>query len=310
MTATKTGTRIGLNMIITLMVTLGSVLITSVAMAMPAPGLETLQAFRRMQCSLEDNTPAVYGWHGKTYSRVQGEPDKHIFNVTGMNIRQCITVNDPKRGEGFRMVSREILLYQDPKTNEILRTWENPWTGEEVEVIQIENDPVNQRPFYEKNPDGKPLVMPFSIQNEHYWLTSAVPLFYTNPLGGDYQPYVGNMYHATEMFNFFGDVRDLKMDAGDTSEVRIGWVRISDWLPWMKMRGRVGTLYFHTAGRKLESFEDLPDIMKDFIDNEYPKYREAPPVDDDRPNETSWTYFKKVFDARDEGKSKKSGGGH
>ena len=71
--------------------------------------------------------------------------------------------------------------------------------------------------------------------------------------------------------------------------------RISDWLPWMKMRGRTGIIYFHTSGRKLEDFEQLPDILKDFIDDRYPKYREAPPVDDDRPNETSWTYFKKVL---------------
>jgi hypothetical protein len=280
------------------MLTLGTMLMSSFAMAVPAPGLETLQAYRRVQCSLEDNTPAVYGWNGSTYSRVPGEPDKLLFTVTGMNIRQCVTVNDPERGTGFRMVSREILLYQDPQTGEILDTWENPWSGKTVEVIQVENDPVNQRPMYEKGPDGSPLVLPFTISGNQWWMTSAVPLFYTNALGGDYQPYVGNMYHATEMFNFFGDTRDLAMQAGDTSAIRIGWVRISDWLPWMEMRGRSGILYFHTAGRKLNSFEDLPDIMKDFIDTNYPKYREAPPVDDTRPNVTSWTYFKKVLDAR------------
>ncbi len=285
-------------------VALCAMLINDMAYAAPAPGAETLQAYRRMQCSLKDSTPAVYGWNGKTYSRVPGERDKLLFTVTGMNIRQCVTVKDDKMGTGFRMVSREILLYQDPKTGEILETWDNPWTGETVEVIQIENDPVNQRPIYEKGRDGKPLVFPFEVNGSQYWMSTAVPLYYTNPLGGDYQPYVGNKYHATEMFNFFGDTKDLAMDAGDTSDVRIGWVRISDWLPWMKMEGRAGTLYFHTAGRKLESFEDLPDVMKNFIDEKHPKYREAPPVDDDRPNETSWTYFKKIFDARKEAEMK------
>ncbi len=270
------------------------------ASASPDPGLESLLAFRRMQCSLEDEVPAVYGWNGRTYSRVPGEPDRMLFQVTGMNIRQCTTVTDPDRGTGFRMVSREILLYQDPETGEVIDLWDNPWTGESVEVLHVENDPVNQRPMFATGPDGKPLSMDFNVVGDQWWLTSTIPLFYTNALGGEYQDYVGGKYHATEMFNFMGDVADLGKDAGDSANFRVGWVRMSDWLPWMKMRGRAGIIYFHTAGRKLEDFEQLPDVMKDFIDTRYPKYREPPPIDDARPNETSWTYFKKKISSKTE----------
>jgi hypothetical protein len=61
----------------------------------------------------------------------------------------------------------------------------------------------------------------------------------------------------------------------------------------MKMGDRVGTLYFHTAGRKLEKFDDLPAQMKQDIAAEFPLYASPPPGDDQRPNETSWTYFRK-----------------
>ena len=40
-------------------------------------------------------------------------------------------------------------------------------------------------------------------------MTNTIPLFYQNVLAGDYQKYVGNFYHATEMFNFFADEKDL-----------------------------------------------------------------------------------------------------
>ena len=159
---------------------------------------------------------------------------------------------------------------------------------------------MNQPPFFEIGRGGKPLQLPFEVLGEHWWLTTTIPLFYDNVLGGPYQDYVGGKYHATEMFNFFGDIADLKLDAGDTANIRIGWARLSDWLPWMRMRGRSGILYFHTAGRKLEDFEQLPDILKDFIDTKYPKYREPPPVDDDRPNETSWSYFRKMLESQAE----------
>ncbi len=81
-----------------------------------SPGMGYLKAQRKIICSMQDNKPIVYWWYGRMYSRVQGEKDKLLFKVEGMNIRQCDTVKDSKRGNGFRMVSRELLFYQDPET--------------------------------------------------------------------------------------------------------------------------------------------------------------------------------------------------
>ena len=80
----------------------------------------------------------------------------------------------------------------------------------------------------------------------------------------------------------------------------ISWVRIAQWLPWMEMGGRDGITYFNAQGTKLKSWDDLPDLLKSEIDANYPEYRHAPPGDDQRPNETSWTFFKKELDRRAE----------
>ena len=65
-------------------------------------------------------------------------------------------------------------------------------------------------------------------------------------------------------------------------------------LPWMKMRGRAGLLYFNGAGRKLDGYGALPAAMRQAIEARNPTFVAPPPVDDTRPNETSWTYFKKM----------------
>jgi len=260
-----------------------------------SPGMGYLKAQRKIICSMEDNKPIVYWWYGRMYSRVQGEKDKLLFKVEGMNIRQCDTVKDSKRGNGYRMVSRELLFYQDPKTGEILDQWTNPWTGETVDVLHVANDPVNWGYFYEQDQNGKPFEMNLSVHGDDWWDTATIPLFYKNPLGGDFQDYVGGIYHATEMFNTTGSVSDLTDDDKDTAKVGIGWERISYWLPWMKMSGRNGIVYFHTFGKKLDSYDELTDKIKKEIETNYPKYNEPPPTDDDRRNETSWTYFKKVL---------------
>jgi hypothetical protein len=256
-----------------------------------------MMAARKIQCSLVDGEPVTYYWHGDMFSRMEGERDRLLFKVEGMNIRRCVTVTDPVKGTGYKLVSREILLYLDPKTGEIARKWSNPWTGEEVEVLHVANDPVNST-SWSVGRDGQPVKWSGSAEGNRWWQTLTIPLFYTNPLAGDYQKYVGGFYHATEMFNFMGELDDLLDARKPTAATRVGWVRIAGWLPWMQMSGREGSVYFHTAGVKLASFDGLPELMKKEIAASYPDYREPPPADDPRPNETSWTYFKKHIEAK------------
>jgi hypothetical protein len=240
----------------------------------------------------------TYTWSGRAWARVPGERDKHVFNLEGMNVRQCVTIEDDKRGQGFRLVSREIMLYLDPKTNEVLRTWENPWTGASNEVIHVANDPVNGRPTFGRDKEGNPSVRPLKEINGTWYMNIEVPLFYTNPLAGEYQKYVGGTYHATEIFDFNGDMDELLDSKQTVAYPVVSWVRIAKWLPWMEMGDRAGILYFNAVGKKLESWDQLPQVMKNEIAANYPDYTEPPPVNDARPNETSWTYMKMIIDSR------------
>lgn len=251
-------------------------------------------AMRKILCSMEDNKVSYYQWEGKAYSRRMGEPDKHLFNVEGMSARQCGTVDGGIRGETYKLVTREILLYTDPKTGQPLEKWQNPLTGAEVDVIHVTNDPVNQGPSFPRNEKGE--LYPWKTQfggkvTGPIWsMMFDVPLFYHNVLAGDYQQQVGGVYHATEMFDFSGDTQSLINDS--FAHTHVDWVRISDWLPWMMMSGREGTIYFHASGVKLQHFEELSDVMKAYIKNNAPEYKTAPPVNDERKNETSWSTYK------------------
>jgi hypothetical protein len=261
---------------------------------------DAMAAYRKVQCSRVDGEPVVYHWMGEVYSRVEGEPDKHLFNLQGMNIRQCVSVVDPVRGKGFRQVSRELMFYTDKKTGEILRTWDNPWTGKTVDVVHVANDPVNMRsPIFEASADGKPFKMPVRVQNGRVFMPSVVPLWYTNPMAGEYQDYVGNQYHSMEIFDFVVDEADLLDASKPRANPSIAWVRMSPWLPFMEMTGRNGILVFNAVGQTLPGgIKDLPRVITDEIAARYPIYTAPPPGDDARPNETSWTYFKKLADAK------------
>ena len=273
---------------------------TSAAELDPATAEGNIAINRKIHCSMEDASPQVFQWFGRAYSRVPGEPDRHLFNLDGMNIRQCVSIDDPERGPGYRMVSRELMLYLDPQTNEVLRSFANPWTGMDNDVIHVANDPVNGRPTFARTAEGEDVPFDLRDINGNWLMRIEVPLFYTNPMGGDYQNHVGGTYHATEIFDFNGDTGELLDADSPVAYPVVSWVRLAPWLPWMRMGDRAGMMYFNAMGRKLEGFEQLSATMRDEIAGNYPEYVAPPGLDDTRPNETSWTFMKKIIDGAEQ----------
>jgi hypothetical protein len=261
---------------------------------------DALQMSRKMNCSLEDGKPVIHWWQGSMMSRVPGERDRVLFNVQGMNIRQCGSFSDEKRGPGYRSVSREVMLFLDPASNQPVRKWKNPWTGAEVEVMHVANDPVNMRgPTYAYDTNGKGHEFRGTFVKDKVWTSGEAPLFYDNPLAGGYQDMVGNKYHAMEMLNSFADAKALLDRKVKTlPSVTISWARVSEWLPWMKMGGRSGLVVFTTVGKRVATIDDLSEPLRSEIRSTYPTYLTPPPIDDSRPNETSWTHIKKIIDAQ------------
>ncbi len=246
------------------------------------------RVLRKVQCDLRDGVPALRWWRGNMYSRVPGEKDTRIFAFEGMNIRTTKTLSaDPYT---YRSFSKEILLYLDPESGEIVHEWQNPWNGKACKVVHIANDPVNFTiPF-----PGSTFTFPGQVVKDRLFLRSEVPLLYSNPLGGEYQTYVGGQYHAIEMFSTFTDaVQVLDPSSTSASTVDFSWSRVCQWLPWMEMGDRAGCLMFHGSGTSLDSFDELPSLLKNTIEQRYPTFKTPPPLDDERPNETSWKYFKK-----------------
>ncbi len=264
-------------------------------------GEEALVWSAKMTCGTTEAGVPRYGvWEGKLYSRAPGEKDRHLFNVIGINTRQCERHTDPVRGNGFRSVSREIMVYLDPRTGEIIDRWQNPWTGEMVEVIHVANDPVNMRqPRFAREADGKPIRVTLRQYDDTLVSSREVPLFYENPLGGAYQEYVGGTYHAMEIFNDYYRTADFT----DTKRVRIGesrisWQRISSWLPWMKMRDRPGIMIFNATGYSSFEKSRIPPRLMQVLTSRYPEYLSPPALGDTRENATTWTVTKKWIDAR------------
>ncbi len=65
-----------------------------------------------------------------------------------------------------------------------------------------------------------------------------------------------------------------------SDDATVSWARISKWLPWMKMGDRPGVVVFHTAGLRVNGWDDVPDIIRNEVKTNWPLWQEAPPIDD------------------------------
>ena len=266
-------------------------------------GADAFTASQKSTCGTLEQGLTRYGiFEGRAWSRVPGEKDRHLFDVLGINVRHCLVVEDDTRGRGFRSVSREIMVYFDPETGEVADEWENPWTGDTIEPIHVANDPVNMRSMrYERNEDGTPAdsSRTFRRYGDIVASSAEIPLFYANPLGGEFQPYVGGMYHAMEIFNsFYAAGRILDNDVESVGDSHLAWSRVAQWLPWLEMGDRPGLMVFNATGFSTFDEARIPDKLRKLLGERYPEYWTPPPLDDDRPNETSWTVFKKHLELR------------
>ncbi len=266
-------------------------------------GLEAMLIRMKSTCGTTEEGKTRFGmWEGRAYSRVPGEKDKHLFNVIGINTRQCAVKDDETRGKGFRSVSREIMVYLHPETNEIMDVWKNPWTGEEVEVVHVANDPVNMRGWsWEKDEEGNNTA---KTEYRHYGKIAVtsyeIPLFYDNPLGSDYQVYVGGAYHAMEIFNTYYDAKEFTdPNIKSLNQSNISWSRVAQWLPWMQMGSKSGIMIFNATGYSTFDENEIWPSLKKVLSERYPLYMTPPPIDDARPNETSWTVFKKHMEGKE-----------
>jgi hypothetical protein len=244
--------------------------------------------------------PGVYAWSGKVFSRRRGEADRHLFDVQGINPRACQIFDDPVKGPGYLASARELMVYLDADSGEVLDEWTNPWTRERVKVIHMLNDPASMRkPLYAFNDDGTPTAKRRIWEDWGENIINRRPRAYyrDNPLGGDYQDWIGGKYQVFENSAIRVHKSHIaKIRRGERVPYNASWVRVSQWLPWMGMGSREGMIIIATEGRSFDSIDDIPEPIASLVQTRWPIMKTVPAFDDDRPFVTSWDSIKQEID--------------
>lgn len=253
---------------------------------------DNLKAFIKVRGSLNEDEEVIYYANGTIYGFVNGERDKPLMGYEMYNIGRNIKTGPHE----YQLLTNEVLLYTDLKTGEVLDTYQNPYTEEEVDVLHVWNSPVNQ----EQKLNGK--YGPWGVNHnkvgdDMICMNADVFLAYPSPLSMEEYPdnSQSDLYEASELFQFFFSEKDLNNPEINSVDATISWTRLGPWLPWMRMGQRQGLLVYQGAGYKLmeKDFNKMPAVLREYVMAHKPEYRHAPKTFT-TPNETSWTYFKKM----------------
>ena len=249
----------------------------------------TAEDFIRMRCNTDKAQDTILSWSGMSYSLEPQKQQQPLFGLFGINLARCWKDNSGS----WQFTSRELQYYLDPETSKPLYKWNNPWTGETQNVVHVANDPVQ----FEYGTASAP----YELQGGDYaTFVNTVNLFYPNPLykNATLRPYANYAeYEGSELFKFFTPENEvLNASATFAPSMHFSWTRISQWLPFMNMNGRPGSMMFTASGSRT-TFEELPQWLQDDINNRIPLYRHAPRCMLDLPDSTSWTYFQEHFES-------------
>merc|ERR1719341_278984 len=228
---------------------------------------------------------SVYGW---TYDSDGRSSHEKLFLFEGFNIRSVRMSDD---GGHYISLSREVSVYRDKLTGDVLVAWTNSYTGEQSEVFPVENDPVNALIY--------PEVGMYSYYDSHTNFALDVLLEYPNPLQpGEYPEYSsGENYIGGELFLHFTKTQNL-FDEALTEVGYLGsWSRFGPFLPWFELGPKEGGCLYNAPFYKLDSVDSLPKGLYLWTVENFPDYLH-PPRNYSSPNLTSWRVFKNRIDER------------
>ncbi|HAC65550.1 MAG TPA: hypothetical protein DCF68_18965 [Cyanothece sp. UBA12306] len=228
-----------------------------------------------------------YEWSGEVWwIEEPGKPKEKLFSIIGMNATKILLKSHPDHGEiGYRL-NREIGLFCDQMTGEILHYWKPRKDVQEVPVVHIANRMVQ----------GSPRTSKIIIPQGQGYVTKVkeIPLEYPHPLATDpqYKDYCpGETFKGVEYFT------SSFARPGVTEIPPAKWARDCPWLPWMKLGyGHPARLRFETTISRVKSFEQINPKLVKLVREKLPIY-EFTPDECDEANMTSLLYFRKHFES-------------
>ena len=229
---------------------------------------DQMTALIKMRCSMDDRI-VLGGVKGLYY----GVVDNKITPLYGV---LAGTMARYRKLDNFRYegVSFEVAYFTDWHTGKLLETFDNPYTGETVEVPQTRMGPskliigLDGREIPSDNPrlagmDISHRFIPPRAEHDTVVLVEEIRV-------GTPDDFPGPQFHYNEVTTYRAQMADLVnpevMLANDSTHFN----GVISWRPWLKMGDHPGHLFGTATGGRYDSVDDYPPYYVELTNKHHP----------------------------------------
>ena len=259
---------------------------------------DNVYAFAKMWGSFAPE-PHIATFHGTMFASIGTNRLLPVFGFAGTGVTKVKMLDNGH----VLMRGKETGFFTDLETGVPMKTWDNPFTGETVEVYEFFNDTIGAELTLElpklhvgDNPDAAvhmnfrpgnvepetiPHILPWEVYGDEVLLEWDYTHSYSNPVTPTLGPKAstGPWINPSEHFTIYTSLAELEDRDLPSAHFRAGFSRLSPWWPWMRMGGSgvegvlFGRMFSRTTHRGID---DVPRPILDRIMERDPSYLELP----------------------------------
>ena len=264
---------------------------------------DNLYAFAKMWSTLDDE-PVLSSFHGVMFANIAGKKSQPLFGYAGTGLFQSKILESGH----VRLRGKETGFFTDLASGDVLESWDNPFTGETVEVFNFLNDRIRgelttEMPRFDFGDDSDeatlmnegtvassgntiPFVLPWETYGDRVHLGWDYCHGYRNPVAKARWPKASTheFINPSEHFYFTTSLSELNDRSNPSAKYTAGFSRMSPWWPWMLMgeSGIDGVLFGRMISVKAGGRpDDVPRKVYDYVAKHHPAFLESPTDWDD-----------------------------
>jgi hypothetical protein len=235
-----------------------------------------LLMYRKLAHTTDDSV--VYWWaHLDRFGQVDGE----LIPFWRVHVSALITTRDVGDSGAYEANAISLVSYTDIETGEFLETFRNPLTGAENRVNYFPATP--RATLYTRDgPQVKPPPRPgYTIRSSHP-LVAVVEGQDVWAMSDDmtrFQPEsadAGPLFQVSDLNTYHGRLDDVANPEIASAPATWDFNDILTWPPWLEMGDRPGYYVSRGYGRKVFSFDDMPDETLALVRKRFPDIYKDP----------------------------------
>lgn len=229
---------------------------------------DRLTALIKMRASMDDRI--VMGGVKGLYYGVVNNKVTPLYGVMGGTLARYEQLDEWT----YAGVSFEVAYFTNWETGELLETFDNPYTGETVEVPQTRMGPSKLLLSLEgrRSPSESPRLAGLDIS--HRFITprneKGTVVLVEEVIVGTPEDFKGPQFHYNEVTTYRAQMEDLAnpevMVANDSTHFN----GIVSWRPWLNMGDHPGHLFGTATGGRFETVDDYPDYYLELTNKHHP----------------------------------------